>query len=89
MIKLKAKILNQNANEIWLSGLENSSKNQATKNIKGELLFCYDEIIRGKPEPFLVTHICDHPVYKWAQVVDLRFDCEKLFTLSFSELKAK
>ena len=81
-----AKILDQNANEIWLSGIKNSSKNEVIKNIKNELLFCYDEFFRGKSQPFLATHICDHPVYKWAQCFDLVHDPQVYFNMSKNEL---
>ena len=51
------KILHKNANVIWESGLENSSRSDVQKKINSELLFCYNEFFFGKTKPFLLSFI--------------------------------
>ena len=80
------KILCKNANQIWLSGLKNASKSEVKKTIKNELLFCYNDYFYGKPKPFLLTHVCDHPVYQWPQCFDLVNDPKIYLNMSKSEL---
>ena len=80
------KILCKNANEIWLSGLKNASKSEVNQTIKNELLFCYNDYYYGKPKPFLLTHVCDHPVYQWPQCFDLVNDPKAYLNMSKNEL---
>ena len=81
-----AKILFKNANEIWESGLGNSSRSDVQRKMDSELLFCYNEFFFGKTKPFLLSFICNHPVYKWPQCFDLSKDPKEYFNMSKSEL---
>lgn len=81
-----AKILFKNANEIWESGLGNSSRSDVQRKMESELLFCYNEFFFGKTKPFLLSFICNHPVYKWPQCFDLSKDPNVYFNMSKSEL---
>ena len=80
------KILYKNANVIWEAGLENSSRSDVQRKINSELLFCYNEFFFGKTKPFLLSFICNHPVYKWAQCFDLLKDPTEYLNMSKSEL---
>ena len=80
------KILYKNANVIWEAGLENSSRSDVQRKINSELLFCCNEFFFGKTKPFLLSFICNHPVYKWAQCFDLSKDPKEYLNMSKSEL---
>jgi len=78
---------------LWNEYLKTASKQTVENIMKSEKFFTVTEYFYGRSRLFLTAPLhpknFNHPVYKWAQVVDLRFDCEKLFTLSYSELKAE
>ena len=66
-----AKILRLKAKNIWNSALISSTRSEVNAKIKNELLFCFSEFIYGKTKPFLVSFVCEHPVFKWPQCFDL------------------
>ena len=86
-------LIKQKQPNLWNHYLKTASKQTVESIMKSENLFTVTEYFYGRSRLFLTAPLhpknFNHPVYKWAQVVDLRFDCEKLFALSYSELKAK
>ena len=81
-----AKILSLRAEDIWNSALISSTRSEVNAKIKNELLFCNSEFIYGKTKPFLVSFVCEHPVFKWPQCFDLSKDPKEFFNMSKNEL---
>ena len=81
-----AKILSLKAEDIWNSALISSTRSEVNAKIKNELLFCCSEFIYGKTKPFLVSFVCEHPVFKWPQCFDLSKDPKEFFNMSKNEL---
>ena len=81
-----AKILNQNAYEVWDAGLKNASRSDVQNKVKSELLFCFNEFFFGRTTPFIATYICDHPIYKWPQCFDLSKDPNDYINMSKNDL---
>ena len=86
-------LIRQKQPNLWNEYLKTASKQTVENIMKSENLFTVTEYFYGRSRLFLTAPLHPknfiHPIYKWAQVVDLRFDCEKLFSLSYNELKAK
>ena len=78
---------------LWNEYIKTASKQNVENIMKSEKMFTVPEYFYGRGRLFLTAPLHPnnfiHPVYKWAQVVDLSFDCEKLFNLSYSDLKTE
>ena len=78
-IKL-AEIINLQNPKMWEASLLTASRESANNEIENNKLFCITETFFGKIMPFVVSFICYHPVYKWAQCFDLKHDPELMFS---------
>ncbi len=85
-IKLAEIIKNQN-NELWQASLLTSNRENANRVIENNKLFCVTETFFGKIMPFVVSFICYHPVYKWAQCFDLKHDPQDYINLAQDSLE--
>ena len=63
-----------------------NASSEANAKIKNELLFCCNEFIYGKTKTFLVSFVCEHPVFRWPQCFDLSKDPKEYFNMSKNEL---
>ncbi len=82
-----AEIINLKSPQLWEASLLTSNKENANKQIENNKLFCITESYFGKIMPFVVSFICYHPVYKWAQCFDLKHDPEDYINLSENSLE--
>ena len=69
------------------------SREEVENFSRNELMFTLSEYFYGRSKLFLVTPLHPehmlHPIYKWVQAFDLRFDPNNYFDLSLNELKAE
>ena len=67
------------------------SREEVENFARNELMFSLNEYFYGKSKLYLVAPLHHeymfHPIYKWIQGFDLRFDPETYFDLPFNELK--
>ena len=82
-----AKIIAKNAPSVWKASLMTMSKQEVAKIVQDEKLFCINEYFYGKARPFVVSFVCNHPVYNWPQCFDLKNDPEDYFNMDMSVLK--
>ena len=82
-----AKIIADKAPSVWKASLMTMSKQDVSNIVQKEKLFCINEYFYGKARPFVVSFVCNHPVYNWPQCFDLKNDPEDYFTLDMSSLK--
>ena len=82
-----AKIISERAPSVWKSSLKTMSKKEVIDLVRDEKLFCVNEYFYGKARPFVVSFVCDHPVYKWPTCFDLKNHPEDYFNLDNSTLK--
>ena len=85
-IKL-AEIINSKNPKLWEASLLTSNKENANNAIENHKLFCVTETFFGKIIPFVVSFVCYHPVYKWAQCFDLKHDPIDYINLSENSLE--
>jgi len=85
-IKL-AEMINKKSPKLWEASLLTANKDNANNEIENNKLFCITESFFGKTMPFVVSFICYHPVYKWAQCFDLKHDPEDYINLSENSLE--
>ena len=85
-IKL-AEIINLKNPILWEASLLTSNKENANNEIEKNKLFCITETFFGKSIPFVVSFLCYHPVYKWAQCFDLKHDPLDYINLSENSLE--
>ena len=70
-----ARIIKKKAPSIWTSSLLTINKEESLKLIKSEKLFCANEFLYGKSKEFVLTFVCEHPIYKsWTSNFDLAAD---------------
>ena len=76
---------------LWQEYFKTSSKIIVENIVKQEKIFTLNEYFFGTSRLYLCAPLhpnaCMHPVYKWAQSVDLRFDIELIQKLSYEDLK--
>ena len=82
-----AKIIADKAPSVWKASLMTMSKQDVGNIVKKEKLFCVNEYFYGKARPFVVSYICNHPIYNWPQCFDLKNDPEDYFNMDPSVLK--
>jgi exodeoxyribonuclease-1 len=85
-IKLAKKLNIQNP-ELWQASLLSANRESANNEIENNKLFCVTETFFGKTIPFVVSFICHHPVYKWAQCFDLKHDPQDYINLTQNSLE--
>ena len=76
---------------LWQEYFKTSSKIIVENMVKQETIFTLNEYFFGTSRLYLCAPLhpsaCMHPVYKWGQSVDLRFDVEAIQKLSYEDLK--
>ena len=76
---------------LWQEYFKTSSKIIVENMVKQEKIFTLNEYFFGTSRLYLCAPLhqnsCMHPVYKWGQSVDLRFDVEAIQKLSYEDLK--
>ena len=76
---------------LWQEYFKTSSKIIVENMVKQEKIFTVNEYFFGTSRLYLCAPLhpnaCMHPVYKWGQSVDLRFDVEAIQKLSYADLK--
>ena len=82
-----AKIIADKAPSVWKASLMTMSKQDVGNIVQKEKLFCVNEYFYGKARPFVVSFVCNHPVYNWPQCFDLKNDPEDYFKMDMSTLK--
>lgn len=85
-IKL-AEIINIQNPRLWEASLLTSTRESTEKEIDNNKLFCITETFFGKIMPFVVSFVCYHPIYKWAQCFDLKNDPEDFINLTQNSLE--
>ena len=77
--------------ELWQEYFKTSSKQVTEDIIRKEKIITLNEYFYGRSRLYCCAPLHPnsfiHPVYMWSMVVDLRFDPEPLFKLSYQELK--
>ena len=81
-----AKLIENNAPNVWKASLLTIDKNQSLELIKKELFFCTNEYFYGKSRPYVQTFICQHPQYKWPLCFDLKHDPSTYLAMSIQDL---
>jgi len=82
-----AKLLNKNAPNVWKASLMTTNKDKSLQLIKEEQLFCTDFFYYGKSVPFVLTFVCEHPLWGYPMCFDLKSDPNYYFNLSIGALK--
>ena len=76
---------------LWQEYFKTSSKIIVENMVKQEKIFTINEYFFGTSRLYLCAPLhqnaCMHPVYKWGQSVDLRFNVEAIQKLSYEDLK--
>ena len=84
-------IIKQKQPILWDEYFRTSSKQAVEEIVKKETILTVNEYFYSRSRLYSVAPLhpsnCTHPIYKWAQAVDLRIDPEPLFKLSYQELK--
>ena len=93
LTKLVLKKIYKDQNITWRSAMLTGSREEVENFSRNELLFSLNEYFYGKSKLYLVAPLYHehmlHPIYKWVQAFDLRFDPKKYFDLSLSDLKTE
>ena len=93
LTKLVLKKIYKEQNITWRSAMMTGSREEVENFSKNELMFSLNEYFYGKSKLYLVTPLYHehmlHPIYKWVQAFDLRFDPKIYFDLPLEELKAE
>ena len=78
-------------NVTWKSAILTGGREEVENFARNETMFSLNEYFYGRSKLYLVAPLHPesmlHPIFKWVQSYDLRFDPEPLFKLSQSELK--
>ena len=82
-----AELIYKRDTDLWNSSLLTVSKDEVNQIVEQEKVFCITESFFGKIKPYVVTFVCYHPVYNWAQCFDLKNDPLKYTNLSFELLE--
>ena len=85
-IKL-AKLIKKKSPELWDASLLTTNREDTNNTIKNNKIFCITETFFGKTMPFIVSLLCFHPRYKWAQCFDLKNDPEDYINLTQESLE--
>ena len=93
LTKLILEKIYKEQNITWRSAMMTGSREEVENFSRNELMFTLSEYFYGRSKLFLVTPLHPehmlHPIYKWVQAFDLRFDPNNYFDLSLNELKAE
>ena len=91
LTKLVLEKIYKEQNITWRSAMMTGSREEVENFSRNELMFSLNEYFYGKSKLYLVTPLYHehmlHPIYKWVQAFDLRFDPEIYFDLPLDELK--
>ncbi len=91
LTKLVLEKIYKEQNITWRSALMTGSREEVENFSRNELMFSLNEYFYGKSKLYLVTPLYHehmlHPLYKWVQAFDLRFNPEIYFDLPLDELK--
>ena len=85
-IKLAA-LINQTSPKLWEASLITTNREDTNIFMKDNKIFCITETFFGKTVPFVVSLLCFHPIYKWAQCFDLKNDPEDYINLTQESLE--
>jgi|TARA_B100001093_G_scaffold272898_1_gene260793 exodeoxyribonuclease-1 len=93
LTKLVLQKIYRDQNITWKSAMLTGSREEVERYSRDETIFSLNEYFYGKSKLYLVAplhpeHLL-HPVYKWVQTFDLRFDPELYFKMSQAELKVE
>ena len=93
LTKLVLEKIYKEQNITWRSAMMTGSREEVENFSKNELMFSLNEYFYGKSKLYLVTPLYHeymlHPIYKWVQAFDLRFDPKIYFDLPLDELKTE
>ena len=93
LTKLILEKIYKEQNITWRSAMLTGSREEVENFSRKELMFTLSEYFYGRSKLFLVTPLHPehmlHPIYKWIQAFDLRFDPKNYFDLPLNELKAE
>ena len=93
LTKLVLEKIYKEQNITWRSAMMTGSREEVENFSKNELMFSLNEYFYGKSKLYLVTPLYHehmlHPIYKWVQAFDLKFDPQIYFDLPFDELKVE
>ena len=93
LTKLVLEKIYKKQNITWRSAMMTGSREEVEKISRNELMFSLNEYFYGKSKLYLVAPLYHehmlHPIYKWVQAFDLRFNPEIYFDYSLNELKAE
>ena len=93
LTKLILEKIYKEQNITWRSAMLTGSREEVENFSRKELMFTLSEYFYGRSKLFLVTPLHPehmlHPIYKWVQAFDLRFDPKNYFDLPLNELKAE
>ena len=91
LTKLVLEKIYKEQNITWRSAMMTGSREEVENFSRNELMFSLNEYFYGRSKLYLVTPLYHdhmlHPIYKWVQAFDLRFDPEIYFDLPLDELK--
>ena len=91
LTKLVLEKIYKEQNVTWRSAMLTGSREEVENFARNELMFSLNEYFYGKSKLYLVAPLHQeymfHPIYKWIQGFDLRFDPETYFDLPLNELK--
>ena len=85
-IKL-AELIKNKSPELWKASLLTTNREETDFIIKNNKIFCITETFFGKTMPFIVSLLCHHPKYKWAQCFDLKNNPEDYINLTPESLE--
>ena len=85
-IKL-AELIKKKSPELWDASLLTTNREDTNNTIENNKIFCITETFFGKTMPFIVSLLCFHPRYKWAQCFDLKNDPEDYINLTQESLE--
>ena len=93
LTKLVLEKIYKEQNVTWRSAMLTGSREEVENFSRNELMFSLNEYFYCKSKLYLVTPLYHehmlHPIYKWVQAFDLRFDPKIYFDLPLNELKAE
>ena len=93
LTKLILEKIYKEQNITWRSAMLTGSREEVENFSRKELMFTLSEYFYGRSKLFLVTPLHPehmlHPIYKWVQAFDLKFDPNNYFDLPLNELKAE
>jgi exodeoxyribonuclease-1 len=82
-----AELIDKRNPELWEASLLTTNREDTDNIIKNNKIFCITETFFGKTMPFIVSLLCFHPKYKWAQCFDLKNDPEDYINLTQESLE--